>query len=76
MSKFYLTFDNGEIFLNQENDVIIGIKIFIGLIPGIAMLLGALILFAYPLHGDYLKEIQGKVMEMHVEKKNKLDSKF
>ncbi len=67
--------NNGEIFLNQGNDVIIGIKIFTGLIPGIAMLLGALILFAYPLHGDYLKEIQDKVLEMHVEKKNKLNLK-
>ena len=66
--------NNGEIFLNQGADAIIGIKIFTGLIPGIAMLLGALILFAYPLHGDHLKEIQDKVLEMHAEKKNKLDS--
>jgi len=37
------------------------------------ILLGALILFAYPLHGDYLKEVQDKVLEMHAEKKMKLD---
>ncbi len=67
--------NNGEIFLNQGEDAIIGIKVFTGLIPGIAMLLGALILFAYPLHGDYLKEVQDKVLEMHAEKKMKLDSK-
>ena len=67
--------NNDEIYLPQGVDVIIGIKIFTGLIPGIAMLLGALILFAYPLHGDYLKEVQEKVLKMHAEKKNKLDSK-
>jgi len=67
--------NNDEIFLNQGADAIIGIKVFTGLIPGIAMLLGALILFAYPLHGAYLKEVQDQVLEMHAEKKMKLDSK-
>ncbi|QEE15890.1 MFS transporter [Promethearchaeum syntrophicum] len=66
--------NGGEIFLNQGEDALRGIKIFTGLIPGIAMLLGALILFAYPLHGDYLQEVQDKVLEMHAEKKNKLKS--
>lgn len=66
--------NGGEIFLNQGADAISGIKLFTGLIPGIAMLLGALILFAYPLHGDYLKEVQEKVLVMHAEKKSKLDS--
>ena len=67
--------NNGEIFLPQGNDAIMGIKLFTGLIPGISMIIGALILFAYPLHGGYLKEIQEKVLEMHAEKKNKLESK-
>ena len=59
MTSFVSRADNNdEIFLNQGEDAIIGIKFFTGLIPGIAMILGALILFAYPLHGDYLKEIQ------------------
>ena len=67
--------NNGEIFLPQGNDAIMGIKLFTGLIPGISMIIGALILFVYPLHGGYLKEIQEKVLEMHAEKKNKLESK-
>jgi Na+/melibiose symporter-like transporter len=44
-----------------------------GLIPGVAMLLGALILFLYPLHGKYLEEVQSKVLQMHAEKHQELE---
>jgi GPH family glycoside/pentoside/hexuronide:cation symporter len=53
---------------NQPESALFGIKIFIGLIPGIALIIGALILFAYPLRGDYLEEINEKVLLMHDEK--------
>ena len=64
--------NQGQIFLNQPESAITGIKIITGLIPGIAMLLGAIILIWYPLRGEYLKSIQTKVLEMHTEKHKKL----
>lgn len=66
--------NGGEIFLNQPASAIFGIKVFIGLIPGIAMLLGALILFLFPLQGKKLAEVQQKVLEMHAEKKAKFEA--
>ncbi|MHA1521006.1 MAG: MFS transporter [Promethearchaeota archaeon] len=65
--------DNGGVIqLDQNDNVYLGIRIFIGLIPGVALLLGAFILFLYPLKGDYLKEIQEKVLILHDEKKARL----
>jgi len=63
----------GEIFLNQPAEAIMGIKIFSGVIPGVACLLGALILAFYPLRGEKLKEIQKRILDLHQEKKRKLD---
>ncbi|MHA1698378.1 MAG: hypothetical protein ACTSWN_06025, partial [Promethearchaeota archaeon] len=51
---------------------LIAIKIFIGFIPGIAMICGALILVWYPLKGEYLKNIKEKMLIMHSEKAKKL----
>ena len=47
--------NNNVVFLNQPASAVFGIKVFIGLIPGIAMLLGALILFWFPLRGERLE---------------------
>jgi Na+/melibiose symporter-like transporter len=44
-----------------------------GLIPGIAMLLGALILFLFPLKGKHLEAVQSKVLEMHAQKHEELE---
>jgi len=66
--------NNGEIFLNQPASAILGMKIFTGLIPGIAMLLGALILVWFPLKGMYLEEVQRKVLEMHATKHEPLSA--
>ncbi len=66
----------GEIFLDQPDQAIMGIKIFSGVIPGVACLLGALILVWYPLRGERLKAIQEKVLVLHHEKKQKLDEKL
>ena len=63
--------NKGQIYLNQPESAIWGIKIIAGLIPGLAMLMGAIILFWYPLRGDTLKEIQIRVLEMHAEKHKK-----
>jgi len=63
----------GEIFLDQPAEALMGIKIFSGVIPGVACLLGALLLIGYPLKGERLQEVQRKVLLLHKEKKEKLD---
>jgi GPH family glycoside/pentoside/hexuronide:cation symporter len=65
--------NNNVAFLNQPASAIFGIKVFIGLIPGIAMLLGALILFWFPLRGARLEKMQHDVLELHAQKKAKLE---
>jgi len=58
----------GKIFLDQPGSALFGIKVIAGLVPGLAMLLGAVILIAYPLKGTYLKEVQEKVLALHAQK--------
>lgn len=65
----------GKIILDQPESALFMIKVLVGLIPGIAMVIGALILLFYPLKGKYLKEIQDRVLKMHVDKKQKLAKK-
>ncbi len=73
----FLTPERGEaIILNQPTSAIFMIKVIIGLVPGIAMLIGALILMLYPLKAERLKEIQQKVLVMHGEKHAKLLEKL
>jgi GPH family glycoside/pentoside/hexuronide:cation symporter len=62
----------GRPFLNQPAEALFGIRVVAGLIPGVAMLLGALILTLYPLHGARLAELQRNVLALHAEKKEKL----
>lgn len=64
--------NQGETFVNQPATAIFGIKTFIGIIPGVACILGAILLIFYPLKGGYLKQVQEKVLEMHAEKAQKL----
>jgi glycoside/pentoside/hexuronide:cation symporter, GPH family len=65
--------NNSVIFLNQPASAIFGIKVFIGLIPGIAMLIGALILFWFPLRGARLEKMQHDLLELHAGKKAEYD---
>jgi len=60
--------NNNQIFLDQPASALFGIRAVVGLIPGIALLIGAVILFWYPLKGKYLLEVKTKILEMHVEK--------
>jgi GPH family glycoside/pentoside/hexuronide:cation symporter len=63
----------GQIYLDQPASAIFGIKVILGLIPGIAMLLGAIILIWYPLRGEYLSGVQSKVLALHARKSAQLD---
>ncbi|NVM18300.1 MAG: MFS transporter [Candidatus Lokiarchaeota archaeon] len=58
--------------VTQGPTALLMIKVLIGLLPGIVMLVGVLILFLYPLKGEYLEKIQKQVLEMHEEKHSKL----
>jgi GPH family glycoside/pentoside/hexuronide:cation symporter len=58
----------GEIVLAQPAEAIMGIKLFTGVIPGVACLLGAAILFLFPLRGQHLKNVQKEVLELHQQK--------
>jgi GPH family glycoside/pentoside/hexuronide:cation symporter len=66
----------GEIVLDQPASAIMGIKVFTGVIPGVACLLGALILIWYPLRGQRLEGIQNRVLHLHQEKKQQLDEQL
>jgi len=64
--------NQGQIFLDQPPSALLGIRIAVGLVPGLAMLLGSLILIWFPLRGSYLKQVQEKVLVLHAEKRAKL----
>jgi GPH family glycoside/pentoside/hexuronide:cation symporter len=62
----------GQITLSQPSEALFGIRAIVGLVPGAAMLLGALILVAYPLRGDTLREIKKELLAVHTEKHKRL----
>lgn len=62
-----------QIFLDQPASVIFGIKSLVGLIPGTALIMGAIILAWFPLRGDYLSRVQADVLALHREKRARLD---
>jgi len=61
--------NGGQIFLNQNESAIFGMKVLVGLIPGVSMLIGALILQLYPLRGARLAKMQADVLALHAHKK-------
>lgn len=63
----------GQIFLNQPESAIWGIRMIVGLIPGIALLIGAGVLFFFPLKGKKLKKMKAQLLEMHAEKEAQLE---
>ncbi len=64
--------NHGQIFLNQPASAIFGIKALIGLIPGTALILGAVLLHFFPLQGQKLLNMQEKLLALHAEKHQKL----
>lgn len=64
----------GIIFLDQPETALFAIRAVMGLIPGVTLLIAALILFAFPLRGKRLKAIKDKIWEMHQEKHEKLEA--
>jgi GPH family glycoside/pentoside/hexuronide:cation symporter len=64
--------NQGQIYLDQSAGALFGIRTLVGLIPGIAMLIGALILVWYPLRGSRLREVQEAVLALHAEKHERM----
>ncbi|MHA1147854.1 MAG: MFS transporter [Promethearchaeota archaeon] len=56
----------------QPAEALFAIRLFIGLIPAIALYLEVLILQFYPLKGEYWASIQEKILTLHKEKHEKL----
>ena len=64
--------NNGSIFINQPESALMGIRLFGGLIPGLALLAGAIILIWYPLRGEPLTVMQKSLLLLHAEKQARL----
>ena len=64
--------NQGAILLDQPSAALLGMRSLAGLIPGVAMLVGAAILFLYPLRGAYLSDLQQRVLALHATKSEKL----
>lgn len=60
--------NNGQIFLDQPGSALFGIKALMGLIPGAALILGAILLNWYPLRGEYLEKVKADLLELHASK--------
>ena len=58
----------GEVFLNQPDSALFGIRSIVGLLPGTAMLIGIGMLVLYPLKGAYMEQVRTRVQALHREK--------
>ena len=65
--------NNGQAFLNQSASAIFGIKVLIGLIPGVALILGAILLRWFPLKGTDLDEMKTDLLALHAKKHERLE---
>jgi len=63
----------GQIMLDQPASALFGIRVLVGLIPGAAMILGAIILIWFPLRGKYLAKVQEEVLALHARKHAQLE---
>jgi GPH family glycoside/pentoside/hexuronide:cation symporter len=76
LTHFVTRSDNGgQMFANQSPEAIFGIKVFTGLIPGLAMFAGALILFAFPIKGERLELMRSDLLKLHAQKTEKLSER-
>ena len=66
----------GQMTLDQPASTIFGIKSLVGLIPGVVLILGALILIWYPLRGEYLDRVYGQVLALHARKRAQLEGQL
>jgi glycoside/pentoside/hexuronide:cation symporter, GPH family len=60
--------NNGVVMIDQPASAILGIRLFSGLIPGIALLIAAAILIWFPLKGETLTAMKSEVLALHAAK--------
>ncbi|MEW5830850.1 MAG: MFS transporter [Chloroflexota bacterium] len=65
--------NQGQVFLDQPASALFGIKALIGLIPGLALILGAVLLYWYPLRGSTLDQMKEKLLALHADKHARLE---
>ncbi len=58
----------GAVFLQQSAEAIFGIKALTGLIPGAALIIGAVLLHWFPLRGAYLEKVRADILVLHAKK--------
>lgn len=63
----------GDVQQVQSAFTIMGIKIAMGVVPGLLALLAAFIYRMNPLYGEYLRSIKTKMNEIHKEKRKKME---
>lgn len=64
--------NDGRIFLNQPASALMGIRALVGLIPGLALVAGAVALFWFPYKSQKVAEIKATILRMHAEKRERL----
>ena len=57
---------------NPGIDVIIGLKILMFALPAIALVIAALAIYKYPLHGEKLLKVKEESQKIHNQKKSRL----
>ena len=71
-SNFIPRVGNNPPNLNQPAEAFLAIRVFTLLLPGLALLLSALILKFYPIRGEYWDNIQKEILILHDKKHKKL----
>jgi GPH family glycoside/pentoside/hexuronide:cation symporter len=64
--------NSGEIYLGQPASALFGIRSIVGLIPGLAMIIGVLILAFFPIQGVRLANLKKTILSMHADKEKQL----
>jgi GPH family glycoside/pentoside/hexuronide:cation symporter len=65
--------NQGQIFIDQPHAALFGIRTIVGLIPGLAMLVSAIILIFFPIKGERLAQLKEKILVMHNTKEAQLE---
>ncbi|MBY9003979.1 MAG: MFS transporter [Candidatus Lokiarchaeota archaeon] len=55
--------------LNITPEIIFGLKALIAIFPSIALVIGILVLYKYPLHGEKLAQVKEQLNEIHAQKR-------
>jgi GPH family glycoside/pentoside/hexuronide:cation symporter len=60
-----------EYVANPGINVVIGLKVLMFVLPAIALIIAALAIYKYPLHGQKLREMKERLNVLHEEKRSR-----